>query len=74
MLLSRSRRVSMAQVTKIEDVTVKLSQKALNVLAGKAKPFETKRDALERIILQNCSSSRQESDKESETNTEEGDE
>ena len=44
----------MAEVT-TGDTTVKLSQKALKRLESKAKPFETKKDCLERIISENCS-------------------
>ena len=59
----------MTQVTtKNEDTTVKLSKKAMNNLAGKAKPFESKKDCLERILMQNCSSSNKK--KESETDLE----
>jgi len=29
----------------------------MNNLADKAKPFESKKDCLERILMQNCSSS-----------------
>lgn len=47
----------MALATKNEDTTVKLSKKAMNNLADKAKPFESKKDCLERILMQNCSSS-----------------
>jgi len=43
--------------TKNEDTTVKLSKKAMNNLADEANPFESKKDCLERIIMQNCSSS-----------------
>ena len=43
--------------TKNEDTTVKLSKKAMNNLADKAKPFESKKDCLERVLMQNCSSS-----------------
>jgi len=45
----------MALATKNEDTTVKLSKKAMNNLADKAKPFESKKDCLERILMQNCS-------------------
>ena len=45
----------MSQVSKNEDTTVKLSKKAMNRLADRAKPFETKKDCLERIISENCS-------------------
>ena len=51
----------MAQVTKNEDskdTTVKLSKKALNSLEKKAKPFESKKDCVERIIAENCGSSK----------------
>jgi len=50
----------MSQVTKNEDskdTTVKLSKKALNNLEKKAKPFESKKDCIERIIAENCGSS-----------------
>ena len=46
----------MSTVSKNEDTTVKISKKALNGLAGRAKPFESKKDCLERIIMRNCSS------------------
>ncbi len=46
----------MSTITKNGDTTVKLSKKALNGLSGRAKPFESKKDCLERIILRNCSS------------------
>ena len=58
----------MALSTKNEDTTVKLSKKAMNNLADKAKPFESKKDCLERIIMRNCSSSNKK--KESETDLE----
>ena len=70
----------MALSTKNGDTTVKLSKKAMNNLADKAKPFESKKDCLERILMQNCSSSNkkkgteEESDIELDTaNSEEGD-
>jgi len=50
-----------------EDTTVKISKKALNGLAGRAKPFESKKDCLERIIMRNCNSQKmKDSDEESE--------
>ena len=58
--------------TKNEDTTVKLSKKAMNNLADNAKPFESKKDCLERILMQNCSSSNKM--KESENNSEESEE
>ncbi len=58
--------------TKNEDTTVKLSKKAMNGLADKAKPFESKKDCLERILMQNCSSSNKK--KESETDLEQQEE
>ena len=39
-----------------EDTSIKVSPGALNELAKKAKPFESKKDCLERIIKQNCGS------------------
>ena len=39
------------------DTSIKVSPAALNDLAKKAKPFESKKDCLERILMQNCSSS-----------------
>ena len=58
--------------TKNEDTTVKLSKKAMNNLADKAKPFESKKDCLERVLMQNCSSSNKK--KESETDLEQQEE
>ena len=41
------------------------NRKAINGLAEKAKPFESKKDCLERIIMQSCSSNKmKESDEE----------
>lgn len=60
----------MAQSAKTEDTTVKLTKKALKKLETKAKPFESKRDCLERIIMQNCSSPRKSSVEETEEQTE----
>jgi len=43
------------QVTKQpEDTTVKVSKTVLKKLESKAKPFETKKECLERVIMQNC--------------------
>ncbi len=39
------------------DTSIKVSSEAMNDLAKKAKPFESKKDCLERIIMQSCSSS-----------------
>ena len=39
---------------KNEDTTVKLSKKVLNQLSNKARPFESKKKCLERIITQTC--------------------
>ena len=64
----------MAQVTKNEDTTVKLSKKALKQLESKAKPFESKKECLERIITQNCCSSKETPETEPEKQTEESQE
>jgi len=56
----------MSTVSKSEDTTVKISKKAMNDLANRAKPFESKKDCLERIIMQSCGSNEmKESDEES---------
>lgn len=55
-----------------DDTTVKLSKKTLASLESKARPFESKRDCIERVIMQSCSP--QTKPEESGTNTEEGDE
>lgn len=39
------------------DTSIKVSSEAMNDLAKKAKPFESKKDCLERIIMQSCSPS-----------------
>jgi len=38
-----------------EETTVKLSKSAMKSLETKARPFESKRDCLERVIVQSCS-------------------
>lgn len=38
------------------DVTVKMTKNALKQLEKKARPFESKKECLERIIMQNCGS------------------
>ncbi len=60
----------MAQSTKTNDATVKLTKKAQKVLESKAKPFESKKECLERVIMQNCGSSNESSVKETEEQTE----
>jgi len=58
--------MSKVVTTKNEDTTVKISKKAMNGLAGRARPFESKKDCLERIIMRDCSPNRtKESDEES---------
>jgi len=39
------------------DTSIKVSSEAMNDLAKKAKPFESKKDCLERIIMQSCTPS-----------------
>jgi len=46
----------MKRINEDADTSIKISPVALNDLAKKAKPFESKKDCLERIIKQNCSS------------------
>jgi len=40
--------------SKNNDTSIKISRNVLKVLATKAKPFESKKEALERMITQNC--------------------
>jgi len=54
------------------DTSIKVSSEAMNDLAKKAKPFESKKDCLERIIMQSCGSSNKM--KESEVDLEQGEE
>ena len=44
----------MDKVVENNDTSVKLSKNALKKLESKARPFESKKDCLERIITQNC--------------------
>lgn len=44
----------MEKNSKNNDTSVKISRVALKTLATKAKPFESKKEALERMINQNC--------------------
>lgn len=44
----------MDKVAENNDTSVKLSKNALKQLESKARPFESKKDCLERIITQNC--------------------
>jgi len=60
----------MSEVTENKDTTVKLTKKALNKLETKAKPFESKRECLERIIMQNCGSPNQKEESEEESDRE----
>lgn len=54
------------------DTSIKVSSEAMNDLSKKAKPFESKKDCLERIIMQSCSSSNK--NKESEVDLEQEEE
>ena len=47
----------MKRINEDADTSIKVSPEALNDLAKKAKPFESKKDCLERIITQSCSPS-----------------
>ena len=49
----------MVPVSKNEDTTVKLSKKTMQSLADRAKPFESKKECLERVIAENCGSSKE---------------
>ncbi len=55
---------------KPDDVTVKLTKNALKQLEKKARPFESKKDCLERIITQNCGASNESVAEETEEKTE----
>lgn len=55
-----------------EDTSIKVSKEAMKALEGKARVFESKKDVLERVIMQSCIP--QTKPEESGTNTEEGDE
>lgn len=46
--------------SKNNDTSIKISRVALKVLATKAKPFESKKEALERMITQKCGEAVQE--------------
>ena len=50
----------MGKNSKNNDTSVKISRVTLKTLATKAKPFESKKEALERIINQNCGEAVQE--------------
>ena len=54
----------MQESKKQEDSTVKLSPKAEKALEKKAKPFESKRACLERIVLRGCTPDGQENEME----------
>jgi len=54
----------MKRINEDVDTSIKVSPKALNELSKKAKPFESKKDCLERIIKQNCSPSNEMKDSE----------
>ena len=41
-----------------EDSTIKVSQEALDVLKKKARPFESRKSCIERVIMQSCSPSK----------------
>ena len=56
-----------------EDTTIKVSKEVLDTLKKKARPFESRKSCIERVIMQSCSPSKI-SDTESGTNMEEGDE
>ena len=49
----------MATTTKNDDQTVKVSKKAIKELESKAKPFESKKDCIERMIMENCGRARE---------------
>jgi len=54
----------MKKINEEADTSIKVSPIALNDLAKKAKPFESKKDCLERIIKQSCSPSNEMKDSE----------
>ena len=41
-----------------EETTIRVSKTALETLKLKAKPFESKKQVLERVIIQSCSPSK----------------
>ena len=57
----------------LEDTTIKVSKEVLDTLKEKARPFESRKSCIERVIMQSCSPSKI-SDTESATISEEGDE
>ena len=41
-----------------EDTSIKVSKEAMKALEGKARVFESKKEVLERVIMQSCSPSK----------------
>ena len=68
LLGAKYQKINMKKTHEEADTSIKVSPEALNDLAKKAKPFESKKDCLERIIMQSCSPSIKK--KESETDLE----
>ena len=38
-----------------EDTTIKVSREAMKTLESKARPFESRKSCIERVIMQSCS-------------------
>ncbi len=72
LLVSKYQKFNMKKSNEEPDTSIKVSSEAMNDLSKKAKPFESKKDCLERIIMQSCSPSNKM--KESENNSEESEE
>ena len=41
-----------------EDTTIKVSKEAMKTLESKARPFESRKSCIERVIMQSCSPSK----------------
>ena len=41
-----------------EDTTIKVSKEAMKTLASKARPFESRKSCIERVIMQSCNPSK----------------
>ena len=41
-----------------EDTTIKVSRETMKTLESKARPFESRKSCIERIIMQSCSPSK----------------